>query len=311
MFLLLACAGEPVDGGPTADDSVPHDSGGPGDSGSETDSGEDTGTADDTGSSADTASDDTGVIGHPLEFVLSGMTSVVDGVEAADGGVYVSGVGPDGPGVYRWDGTLALALAHEDPGPLAASATGEVYARLGSQILAISTGAAVSGVDGYGPGALDVIVTEAGDRLTFPGEEPSSGAVAVYTVKATGGAVAVVGEGYDRPLRWVFRPEGETCWALDDDGRLWLVAPGEDIAAVLAEGFPLAGLTGDTGGSTLFLAGGRSLTTYDVATGTATEVALDLEEGEVQSLHRSLDARGGLIGVTTGSGASVYRLDWP
>jgi hypothetical protein len=287
--LLLACtAGAPAPGGS-------------GDTAREPDTG-DTGLHPDTADTADTAdTSDSGATPLAATVLVDGVANLVDTVEAADGALYLA---ITGEGVYRHDGALVLGLSNSSVVALAAGIEGGVYASTGAEIIEIGSGLAVTGPADYGPGAIDVVATGAGDRLSFVGTHPRSGALGVYTVAASGGAVADVGEGYDRLASWIFRPRGETCWSIDAAGELWLVADGEDIATRRVTGLPSAGLTGNTDGSVLFLGGGTSIYAYDVANGSVTEHPVGLA-GPILSVHR------GLTGLVLTTANAAYRVDLP
>ena len=253
----------------------------------------------DTSDTTDTS--DTAVPPLPATVLVEGIANLVDTVEAADGALYLA---ITGEGVYRHDGALALRLSNPSVAALAPGTEGGAYASTGAEIIEIDSGLAVAGPAEYRPGALDVVATGAGDRLSFVGTHPRSGALGVYTVAAAGGAVADVGEGYDRLPSWIFRPQGETCWSIDAAGELWLVADGEDIASRMGTGLPSAGLAGNTDGTVLFLGGDTSIFAYDVAAGSLTERPVDLA-GPILSVHRG---QSGLV-VTTATAA--YRVDLP
>ncbi len=260
----------------------------------------DTSATPDTGDTADTALSER----LPAALLLDGLGTLVDAVEPAEGVVYASAAGA---GVYRWDGEATLVLAHDNPGTLSPGGEGGAYVSDGTNIFDVAAGTAITGPESYAPGALDLFPTDQGDRLSFAGTDPATRAVAIYTVKASGGTVATVGEGYASPLLWIFRPEGETCWATDVDGTLWLVADGEDVAYAVASGLPTGGLAGNVGGSTLYVGGDRSVLAYDVATGDLTEYPLDIDDSGIVSAHRSYDATG--LVVTTAT--AVYSWTWP
>lgn len=249
---------------------------------------------------------DTGGTAEPLAAValLASAGQLVDAVEGDDGALYLSVLEV---GVVRWDGDDAVLVEATRPGSLAPGTGGTAYVTVEGEIVDVATGVAVDGAAPYAPGALDLFPTDAGDRLSFAGTDPESGAPAVYTVRASGGAVATVGEGYGAPLRWVFRPQGETCWATDEDGGLWLVADGEDVATLVSTGMPPGGLAGNVDGTTLYLGGGESIFAFDVATDTMLEYPADLDGNEVLSLHRTLDG----VGLVVTTATTVYRVEFP
>ncbi len=281
MLALLACTGSTP--GDTPDDSdTAHDS--------------DSNSSNDSDSSNDTAPEGLGVT-----LLAGGLDGLVDAVEATDGSLYVADAG----GAWLITGD-APTRVYETPGFLSPDSTGGAFLSPGGDIVSLPSGTPIEGTGDYAPVGLDLMVTDQGDRLTFPGTDPASGAFGTYTVKADGGAVPLVGEGYTAAQRWLFRPEGETTWSTDADGDLWLVADGEDMATVVATGVPTGGLTGSLDGSTLYLGGGSSLWAYDVATATLVEHPLQLD-AEVLSVHRSADGLGGILTTATG----VYRVTWP
>jgi hypothetical protein len=286
------------------DDSGATDSGGGGDSAADTDSGADSG---DSASDTDTAAD----TGYAVTLVFDGLTRIADAIVSSDGLVYASGEGAAGVGVYRWDGSLTRVRALDAPGALAAGTDGHVYAIDGADIVRVSDGAIVDGPSTYAPAALDLMSTSQGDRLTFGGRDARSGAIGAYTVKAAGGAVALVGDGYTSAPRWLYRPGGETVWTLHDDGHLWLVPAGSDTAVDMGSGFPLGGLGGNADGSTLYMGDDAGLAVYDTRTEGVTAHPLDLPDGEVVSVHAEPDGGTLVLGVRSADGAAVYRCATP
>jgi hypothetical protein len=297
LLLTMACD-------PAPDETV----GGSETGGTET-GGAETGGAE-TGDTGDTG--DTGQLtGAPVTLVFDGLSSLADAVSAPDGSVYASGEGADGRGLYRWDGGLTFLCALTRPGGLAPGTDGEVYAVDAEGILRGSDCGAVEGPAAYAPSAVDLMGTGQGDRLTFGGADPRTGELASWTVKAAGGAVALVGEGYESPSRWLFRPGGETVWTLHDDGALWLVADGSDVATVVDGTFPMGGLSGNSDGTALYFGDGAAIAVYDPATATLDPHALALADGTVVSVQPDSDGSSLLLGVETASGAAVYRTARP
>ncbi len=277
------------------------DSASSGNSGSDTES-----TATDT-EPTDTATDS----GNAVTLVFAGLTRIVDAVGASDGVVYASGEGAAGPGVYRWDGALTRVRAVSTPAALVAGTDDQVYAIDGSDILRVSDGAVVEGPGPYSPSALDLMPTGQGDRLTFGGSEPRGGAIGAYTVKAAGGAVALVGEGYAAAPRWLYRPGAETVWTLHADGHLWLVPSDSDTAVDVGGGFPVGGLGGNADGTVLFLGDGAALATYDTVAAALSAYPLDLPDGSVLSVHAEPGGATLVLGVQSSDGAAVYRTATP
>ncbi|MBM4393701.1 MAG: hypothetical protein FJ090_21455 [Deltaproteobacteria bacterium] len=260
----------------------------------------DTGGASDTDTAGDTASD-TAPEGLAVALLLADRPGLVDAVEAADGSLIVADAG----GTWAVDGTEITKL-YDAPGQLSPGTATGAFLSPGGDIVSLPAGTPIEGTGAYAPAGLDVLATEQGDRLTFPGADPGSGAFGTYTARADGGPVPLVGEGYTGAQRWIFRPEGETVWSTSTSGELWLVAEGEDVATLVASGVPTGGLTGSLDGATLYLGGGNALWTYDVVNATLTEHPLQLD-ADVLSVHRTTDGLGGILTTAT----AVYRVSWP
>jgi hypothetical protein len=316
LLLTIACTAPDDDTrDPERDDTaLPDDDSGVPDSGDSVDSAADTDSGADSGDSGADSGGDTDTVedtGYAVTRVFDGLTRVVDAVVSSDGLVYASGEGTAGAGVYRWDGSLTRVRALDAPGALAAGTDGNVYAIDGADILRVSDGATVDGPSTYAPAALDLMATSQGDRLTFGGRDPRNGAIAAYTVKAAGGAVALVGDGYTSAPRWLYRPGGETVWTLHDDGHLWLVPAGSDSAVDVGSGFPVGGLGGSADGSTLYMGDDAGLAVYDTRTEGMAPYPLDVPGGSVVSVHAEADGGTLLLGVQFADGAAVYRCATP